>query len=103
MEHEVERRRAEVDERREQSPVLRFVVDGAEGVEELVGGDEFALEREGGQDGRGGPVAGAGGHFVEPLFEREVVLVLVGVLVAEDGVEVGGVGEEGGHDCDGFV
>ena len=76
MEQQIERWRAEVDEGGEQAPVLGFVVDAAEGVEELEGREGFGVGEEGGGDGGGGPQAGEEGEFVEPLFEGEGGLVL---------------------------
>ena len=73
MEQQVQGRRTEVDKCREQPPVLRFVVDAPEGVEELEGREDFGVGEDAGEDGGGGPQAGAEGELVEPLFEGELV------------------------------
>ncbi len=46
MEQQVQGWRAEVDEGREDAPVLGLVVDAAEGVEELEGREDFGVGQE---------------------------------------------------------
>jgi hypothetical protein len=41
-------------------------------VEQLKRREDLTLNQDAGDDGRGGPQAGADGHFEEPLFEREL-------------------------------
>ncbi len=44
---------------------------------------------DGGEDGGGGPVAGAGWHFEEPLFERELPNLADATVAAQYGGHVG--------------
>jgi len=62
---------------------LRFVVDGAEGVEELVGGDDLALQQDRSYYGGGRPVPGARWHFKEPLLKGELTKLAHAAVMAK--------------------
>ena len=75
-----------------QAPVLGFVVNAPEGVEELEGREGFGVGEEGGGDGGARPQAGEEGEFVEPLLEGELLAGLSEAVVDDVHVKRGGGG-----------
>lgn len=88
MEQQIQRQRAKVQEGGDQPPILILDEHGAEGVEELEGRDDVALDEDGGGDRRGRPEACADGHFVEPLFQGELAcwVAAAGAAAAEHAI-----------------
>ena len=73
VKEEIERQRAEVQERGQESPVLALDEDGPEAVEELEGRDDVTLHEDAGGHRRRRPPPRAYRQVVEPCLEREMV------------------------------
>lgn len=65
---------------------MGFGVDGAEAVEELEFGHDVTMHEDGGRHGGYCPPSCDGGHFVEPLFQGELLayLAIVSPEVSHD-------------------
>lgn len=108
MEHQIEIQRTKVEKRADQSPVLPFVEDHADGVEQVVGRQDAALDQHGCEHYTCCPAACEEGHFEEPLLQRELEVVettasAAGCCVCGVGCEVhGGFLERVGGDNEGL-